>query len=160
MGCILFYILPFFCGKDLERDDCCIGGFSLAGPNRYCNPTTALLSYPPGLKLCRAEGRAAAGAKRGKDERSCGWPYEFHVGARIVAASFHCNLCKVRLQLILVLTNCLCNQGYVRQCKVLIMDAAVWYVEPLAWLLQPIFCILERTFTTLRLIAKRWTNSL
>ena len=25
------------------RDDCCIGGFSLAGLNRFCNPTTGLL---------------------------------------------------------------------------------------------------------------------
>ena len=36
-----------FTQKTLARDDCCIGGFSLAGPNRYCNPTTALLAFLP-----------------------------------------------------------------------------------------------------------------
>ena len=29
-----FWILSFFCSKSLASDDCCIGGFSLAGPNR------------------------------------------------------------------------------------------------------------------------------
>ena len=41
--CFLFIILRFFCLQNLARDDYCIGGFSLPGSNRYCNPTTALL---------------------------------------------------------------------------------------------------------------------
>ena len=39
----VFLILRFFCLQHLARDDYCIGGFSLAGLNRFCNPTTALL---------------------------------------------------------------------------------------------------------------------
>ena len=39
--------MSFICSKHLARDDCCIGGLSLAGPNRYCNPTTALLAFVP-----------------------------------------------------------------------------------------------------------------
>ena len=38
-----FFFLRFFCLQHLARDDYCIGGFSLAGLNRFCNPTTALL---------------------------------------------------------------------------------------------------------------------
>ena len=43
LGGVYFFILRFFCLQHLARDDYCIGGFSLAGPNRFCNPTTALL---------------------------------------------------------------------------------------------------------------------
>ena len=39
----VFLILRFFCLQHLARDDYCIGGFSFAGLNRFCNPTTALL---------------------------------------------------------------------------------------------------------------------
>ena len=39
----MFVLLP----KNLARDDCCIGGFSPAGPNGYCNPITALLAFVP-----------------------------------------------------------------------------------------------------------------
>ena len=42
LGCV-FLILRFFCLQHLARDDYCIGGFSLAGLNRFCHPTTALL---------------------------------------------------------------------------------------------------------------------
>ena len=41
-GCF-FLILRFFCLQHFARDDYCIGGFSLAGLNRFCNHTTALL---------------------------------------------------------------------------------------------------------------------
>ena len=34
VGGAFFWILSFFCSKSLASDDCCIGGFSLAGPNR------------------------------------------------------------------------------------------------------------------------------
>ena len=37
------FLLCFFCLQHLARDHYCIGGFSLAGLNRFCNPTTALL---------------------------------------------------------------------------------------------------------------------
>ena len=43
LGGVFFLILRFFCLQHLARDDYCIGVFSLAGPNRFCNPTTALL---------------------------------------------------------------------------------------------------------------------
>ena len=42
-GAFFFLILRFFCLQHLARDDYCIGGFSFAGLNRFCNPTTALL---------------------------------------------------------------------------------------------------------------------
>ena len=38
-----FLILRFFCLQHLARDDYCIGGFSLAGLNRFCNPTALLI---------------------------------------------------------------------------------------------------------------------
>ena len=38
-GVFFFLILRVFCLQNLARDDYCLG----AGPNRYCNPTTALL---------------------------------------------------------------------------------------------------------------------
>ena len=43
LGGVFFWILHFFCLHHLLRDDYFIGGFSLAGLNRFCNPTTALL---------------------------------------------------------------------------------------------------------------------
>ena len=39
LGCVffnVFLISRFFCLQNLARDDYCIGGLSLAGPNRYC----------------------------------------------------------------------------------------------------------------------------
>ena len=42
LGCVFFWYCVF-CLQRLARDDYGIGGFSLAGPNRFCNPTTALL---------------------------------------------------------------------------------------------------------------------
>ena len=42
----LFLILRFFFLQHLARDDYCIGGFSLAGLNRFCNPTTARCRIP------------------------------------------------------------------------------------------------------------------
>ena len=41
---MFFKIWLFFCSKSLARDDCCIGGFWLAGPNRHCNNSPA--SFP------------------------------------------------------------------------------------------------------------------
>ena len=43
LGGVFFLILRFFCLQHLARDDYCIGGFSFAVLNRFCNPTTDLL---------------------------------------------------------------------------------------------------------------------
>ena len=44
---LIYFVFPLL---KMARDDCYIGGFSLAG---QCNPTTALLAFvlPPGLKF-------------------------------------------------------------------------------------------------------------
>ena len=52
LGAFLFnLVFNSFAQKTSARDDCCIRGFSLAGPNRYCNlQQHCQLSYPyPGL---------------------------------------------------------------------------------------------------------------